>query len=283
MQLNLVVNLDVLTQRVLLLKNGPKRLGINTAVAANDTGEYALRKIEEHVRRRFVIREPTLFFGRPGGKGGVAGILDRAFFPARPFAVIRTGAEALSGGKRGPVLFPQFETGGERRPTLGGTASAVPLLGRARPAINRRVPPELTFAGMHLVAYRGRKKLRRKARARHVRDTGVFGEFGRLLSPEVATAGLDGLAQFKGRNRTFLLKKTPKEPFGAVFQRFGPERGDIREIWAFRRVRLDARLDYVATVRAAANEVFRTNLARRLNESLEYARVNSFARALRAA
>jgi hypothetical protein len=270
-QIKLDWDIEGLKRKFLELEKGPRRLGFGMAIAINKTLERAKTAVHDHARAKFHIRNPRFFFGREGGKGGVAGkITQKAFYPDIMYGELATGAgavESLAGGDRARVLFPMFETGGERPLRPGSKASAVPLLGRpARPSINRPVPPEYTIKGLQFRAYKGGKKRLRKTAGRHVRGFGVLDEFGRLVMPQA------GPVQWKGKNRTFLLPKTKEEPLGGVFQRIGPERGDIREIWTFRHpIQIDDRMDWVGTVRAAANQWFKQELEKQYNESVRHA------------
>ena len=124
---------------------------------------------------------------------------------------------------------------------------------------------------MHLVAYHGGKRLRKNRRAGR-QDFGLFGEYGRVALPEAAPSHI----QWKGNNRTFLLPTTKHEPFGGVFQRIGPGRGDIREIWAFRRgLRIDTRLGFVRTAQGVADTWLSEELERELLAALAHNRGRS--------
>jgi hypothetical protein len=112
---------------------------------------------------------------------------------------------------------------------------------------------------MKLKAFYKGKRLTKRRRGGHVDSVDLHGEYGRIALPAPERSHV----QWKGENRTFLLPITARAPFGAVFQRIGPERGDIREIWSFKRgVRLDARLEFVVTAQRVAAEWFGEELER---------------------
>jgi hypothetical protein len=260
------VNIDV-SSLLLRLEKGEKRLAYAAVNAINKTAVRIQAAEHEHVREAFIIRKPTFFFGTAGRPGGVAARITpfASVKQSRPYAEI--AASAPSGASARRTLLPQFEHGGIRKPmTPGAKSVAVPLLGRpARPSIRGGVPPEFTFPGMHLVAFKGGKRLRRRRRGRTV-DVGQFGEFGKL-QPSV-----EGV-QYKGRNRTFQLPKTKKAPRGGVFQRIGPGRGDIREIWSFiTPPELDNRLHFQDTARRIADRWFREELQREAVDALSRSR-----------
>ncbi len=253
---NLALKVDVDASRLFArMRNVPKKLGFGSAIALNDTVVASQKAVQQRVRRVFITRagKETYLFGTAALPGGAAGrVTTWARYPSRMYAEL--SIESRAGSKGGPSLLPIFETGGERRPfTQGAHSVAIPLTGRpARPSIRGPVPPQYTFAGMRLRAFRGKRKLRRTRRDGKLVFVTPFAEFGRLSRAAIAQHGV----QFKGEQRTFLLTHSAKEPLGGVFQRIG--RGDIRLIWAFRKgVRLDDRLHAADTVKAVAPEAFK--------------------------
>lgn len=255
------------TRLIRRLDKGEKRVAFAVVNALNRTAERIQQAEFEHVRSAFIIRKPAFFFGVPGRPGGAAARLRRASVgKARPYAEVWAGASSQASARR--TLLTGFERGAVRRPmTPGAKRVAVPLQGRpARPSIRRGVPPEFTFAGMQLRAYRGGRKLTRRTRSRRNAEIGVFGEFGRLRIPDAGSA-----IQWKGRNRTFLLPSTRRAPGGGVFQRIGPKRGDIREIWSFiDPPKLDTRLRFVATAELVAAKWFALELESEIKSVLAF-------------
>jgi hypothetical protein len=254
-----------------------KRLAYATLTALNRTGRDVQRLEFEHIKRVFVIRGPErerFFFGTIDRPGGAAGKMSRPT-PARPYVELEIESRR-QGGKGGPILLGGFEHGMTRRPhTPFAENVAVPLLGRpARPSINRPVPPAFTFAGMKLEAFRAGKRIRRRTRG-GTRGVGLFGEFGhrvdlQRLHAEVAALRRDSTqsVQWKGRWGTFLLPQTRALPHGGVFQRIGPERGDIRLVWKFvPPFQLDDRLEYVAIAEREAGPLFRRHMEQQLAET----------------
>jgi hypothetical protein len=84
-----------------------------------------------------------------------------------------------------------------------------------------------------------------------------------------------GVVQIQGKRRTFVLD--PKTMYGvsawAVFQRFGPARGDIRMIWRYKtKVHIPARLHFYDTVTRTFNEQFPVRLAAGFEKALRTAR-----------
>lgn len=246
----MILDLQVDTTQLLLrLHNGEKRLAYAVVNAINQTARRIQEAERDRVRREFVVRRVDFMMREAAVIKPFASVKD-----ARPFAEVAVGDKQR-------LLLSKFEKGAERTPmTPGAKSVAVPLLGRpARPSIAGPVPPAFTFAGMHLVAYYHGKRLTKRRRAGR-RDVGLFGEYGRLALPQPEASGS---VQWKGANRTFLLPVTARAPLGAVFQRIGPGRGDIREVWSFRRgLRLDARLQFVLTARRIADEWFAEEVQR---------------------
>lgn len=254
MQINVKIDTAHLFAR---MKRGQREFPWAIVRATNETAEEIQRAEHANVGRKFIIRKPAFFFGTPGRPGGAAGrISPRASVrQPTPFAEISASASTFSSQRR--FLLPTFERGGDRLPTPPAKNIAIPLLGRpARPSISRGVPPQYTFAGLRFKAYRaGRVIPRRTTRSGAL---SLFDEFGRRRH----TAAL-GRLQWKGRERTFILPETKNAPHGGVFQRIGPDRGDIREIYKFQpRVRLDARLGFVPTARRVAALHFREKMHR---------------------
>lgn len=265
-----VINVDIEPAQLLRrFDRYEKRLAYSVVNAIRKTLLHAQRELQPHVRGKFVIRKPKLFFGTPERPGGLAGKIE--VFPSvrqsRPYGEIAVGTK-LSTSKGGPVLFPLFESGGERKPvTPGATHVAAPLLGRpARPSIAAGVPPAFTIAGLKFRAFRGGKL---QKRSNKTNDT-VFGEFGRLRLDRTTERAV----QWKGLQRTYIVSGA------GIFQRIGPDREDTRMIYKFLKpFALDDRLDFVATVTRVANTWFREYLEREIIDTLKFAKPAALARA----
>lgn len=259
------------TRPLLALRNGVKRQRYAIANALNTTILAVQASVPAHLKRRgFIVRKQQFFFGGFGRRGGVANKIERSDFakPAPGMLRARIAVQASSIASQRRLLLPQFETGGRRAPmTPGAKRTAVPLLGRpARPSLAQGVPPEYTFAGLQLRAYRGGKRVTRRARGGHVRSTTSFGEFGRLRLPE---RGQD--LQWKGRQRTFLLPDLESGRTPGVFQRIGRGRGGIRLIYAFvPPPQLQANLGFAANAQAVVDRTFPTELLTEVHKTLEF-------------
>jgi hypothetical protein len=261
-------------QLLLRMRNGEKKLLYAVAGAINATAKRIQQAEFENVRARFAIRSEQskrLFFGSDVRPGGVAARLGPPpeIKAGRMYREVYTGTEAV--GARRRVLLPEFEAGGEKQPTVGARTFAIPLTGRpARPSFRGVVPPAFTFAGLALTAYRGKAQIKvarrgKGGKARQVK-VGLFGEYGRMALPAEG-----GGVQWKGKQRTFMLTSTAREPEGGVFQRIGRGREDIREIYAFRRTApLDARLHFVATARATADVWYREEMEKQVIDALAH-------------
>lgn len=238
--------------------------GINTTAKRIQQAEFA------HVRSTFIIRKPEFFFGTATSPGGVAARIS-PFASARQgrlYAEISVTAGSLASQRR--TLLAGFEEGGLRQPfTPGALRSAAPITGRpARPSISGPVPPQYTFAGLHFVGYQAGKRLRRRRRHGGT-DVGIFGEFGKVSLNDLFGNPGDRPIQWKGRERTFILPFSRQAPGGGVFQRFGPARGDVREIMAFLPpFHLDRRLAFVRTAVAVAQSTFSQEIEAQLAESI---------------
>lgn len=243
MSFAITVSIDA-TRPLEMLSNSDRKIGYALVNALNATAKDIQAKQRANVRERFTVRREQ-FIMREAAK------IDFAKFSTARFQA------SVSVGQKPRLLLSEFEKGGTRRGFVGKNV-AVPLVGGARPSKEAEIPRAFTFAGMRLKAYRGKKRLTRKARGRHVRDFGVFGEFGRLALPEAGNR-----VQWRGANRTYLV------PGVGVFQRTGPE--STRLLWAFRpSVRLLPKLQFIVTGTDVARRSFDRHLARQVE--LEFAR-----------
>lgn len=245
------IELQVDTAQLLLrLKNGEKRLAYAVVNAINATALRIQNAERERVLGAFVVRKRDFIVREAAIVKPFASVKQ-----ARPYAEVAVGDKQR-------LLLAKFEKGAQREPfTPGAKSVGVPLLGRpARPSLSSGVPPAFRFSGMKLRAfYAGKRLTRSGGRRRGQVPLGLLHEYGRLSIPEPEKSRI----QWKGENRTFLLPVTRRAPFGAVFQRIGPGRGDIREIWSFwRGVRLDARLEFVVTAQRIADQWFGEELQR---------------------
>lgn len=267
------------TDLLLKLRNGERRLAYAVVNAINVTAKEVQKAEFEHVRREFVVRKAKFFFGSESRPGGVAARITTfaSVGRSRPFAEI-TGGRTSKGGDQAAerrLLLTTFEEGGRRRPfTRGAKSVAVPLTGRpARPGFNRGVDPRFTFAGMRLQAFRGKKRVRLPRRGKKV-GVGLIDNRSQLRLP-----GDDGI-QYKGRERTFVLKRSRRAPQGGVFQRFGRGAAGIRLIHKFiPPPQLDSRLDWIQTAERVVAREFAPAMARQVNEVLERQRIREIGRA----
>ena len=149
--------------------------------------------------------------------------LERQVAIIKPFASVNQGRAytEISVGQRPKLLLSTFEAGGIKSPVVGTRGVvAVPVTGQAaRPSFSRPVPKTLFLRALKI---KGKKTK-------------------------------SGKVQYKGAQRTFLLKHTAKAPLGGVFQRIGPERDDVRMIYSFKsKPRLKSSLHFVKTAERIA-------------------------------
>lgn len=233
---NLKVDTAPLFQR---FEHPERKLGFAIVQSLNRLGEIVQGAEIEHEGAVLTIRKPTLFFGSSGRPGGVGAKLFRAT-NAKPYTDIVV-EDKLASGSHGPTFLSVFESGGLRRPTKpGATTVAEPVIGGpARPSFAQPVPTPFYIQNLRLVATRQGKALRTKSgKLRRRRGAVLF---------SAAVAGT-GTVQIKGTHRTFLLERARNLPHGAVFQRYGPARGDVKLVYAFDPPpQLDARLRFVET------------------------------------
>lgn len=206
-----------------------KRLVYNTVEAINKTALAAQAAIRKDMEQEFVLRRTT--------KRDRRWLLERVKLK---FASVKKGdlyAE-LYLDQKPRLLLARFETGGQREPFTGGNI-AVPVTETAREggAITGGVKEELTFADL------------------------------KLKPVDVEPDTRPDTVQFKGLQRTFLLKSTAKHPLGGVFQRVGPGKDDIRMIYSFHRAfQLKKLLNVFEDAKRVFEDKFRVEL------SIAYAR-----------
>jgi hypothetical protein len=167
--------------------------------------------------------------------------LERQIAKIKPFANVKQGRPSaeISVGQAPRLLLSLFETGGKKVPARGKRV-AVPITGGpARVAFESPVAERFYL-----------RKLKFKARKTR-----------------------SGKVQYKGVQRTFLLKSTTKNPAGGVYQRVGKYREDVRLVYSFKqRPRLRAVLKFVQTADEVAKRWLQQEFKQQLQ--LEIARAN---------
>lgn len=242
MQIN--AKIDV-TDAVLKLRNGEKRLAFGVQEGINDTLKTIQQAEDEHVAGIFTIRKAPFFFGTPGRPGGAAARIT-TFASARKnkaFGEIQAGIGGRKSG--GQVLLPMFETGGARPlGTVGAKAAAVPITGGpARPSQTTSVPDDWTIKRLKLrraPAPEGKRRRRLKA-----------GEKPKLV----------------GAHDTFLVRKSSGLPFGGIIERVSKD--ETKLVYKFvADEHLDDRLGWMPIAEQVATEFLDVNIARHLELSL---------------
>ena len=160
----------------------------------------------------------------------------------KPFASVGQGRPfvEIAVGQKSRLLLPVFEAGGVRAPFYGTKGVvAVPVTGTsARPSFTQPVPKTMFMRSLAIKA--------RKTKA--------------------------GKIQFKGKDRTFLLKSTGKHPKGGIFQRVGTGRDDIRLIYSFKpNPKLKALLKFVKTAERVGNQWLQREFADQIQREVDRA------------
>lgn len=264
------IELDVDTKELLLsLSNGQRRLAEATVRAINKTALRIQQEEFQNIRNRFYVRKEQFFFGTPSRPGGVAARIKpfASVKAARPYAEV--GVATLGKNQTGRnFLLAFYEAGATKDPRSGSKNVAVPLTGRARPSMRDKVSPEFTFAGMKLIAYtRKTQKLYRTLPSGY--RTTV------RLSGKAHQTGLPTDVQWRGANRTFLLRSTFNFPHGGIFQRVGKGRGasGVRAVWKFQpTVQLDNRLRFIPIASATTATWYKEELERQVILALKRSR-----------
>lgn len=242
MIIKLDVDVSVLEER---FANPEKRIAYAVSNAINKTALLAQRAVQIMAEDELTIRKREFILRE-------VAILKPMASPTKG----RAYAE-LSIGQKSRLLLPTLETGGSRTGFVGRNV-AVPIIGGARPAIEESVPKELQVANLKIRAYRGDKKLRRRARGNHSREFSIHGEFGRVIPPE-----RDNGIQWRGLLGSYLV------PEVGIFQRTG--RGRSRELYTFvPYVPIPDLLDFVGTVHGVADRNFARFLREEIVSTLEY-------------
>lgn len=250
------------TDAVLKLRNGEKRLAYGVALGILETMKTIQAAEFEHVAEVFTIRKPAFFFGTPGRPGGAAARMTvrPSVRLGRPYGELEVDTKR---GKGGRVLLPLFEKGGPRPlGTPGAETSAVPVLGGpARPTEATTIPKGWTLAGLGLHLVKGREAVRRRTQGgkRFVKFVTGSGEGDRRIS--------DVEGRFVGKNRTFLVRRSDAFPFGGIAQRVSKDR--IRGVyWFAKGQQLDDRLGWIARAVSIADRWLNVNIDRQLSLSL---------------
>jgi hypothetical protein len=225
---------------IALLTLGKKRLDYASVNAVNSTAKRVQAAEKEQVGRAFTLRDKRSFIERQ------AAII-------KPFASVPANRyfAQISVGQKPGLLLSSFEAGGARPRTspLPSKGVAVPVTGGpARPSRTSPVPSSFRLANLRIIRVQGGSVVR-TASGRSKRDR---------ASVDFSTHTTSGGAvQLKGTRRTFILTSTSRAPFGGVYQRIGPGRGDIRMIYSFARgLRLDASLRFVVTAKHTTDRYF---------------------------
>jgi hypothetical protein len=198
-----------------------RRLAYNTAEALNNTAKAAQAAIRTHMLQVFKTRADT--------KRDRKWLLEQIKVL---FSSVKKGimyAEVYVNPKPKNFLLAKFEGGDERTPFVG-TNLGVPNPAQARVggAFAGALKPGIAFNKL------GLKK--------------VF----------VVPRRFGDRTQFKGKDRTFLLKHTSQNPLGGVYQRVGPGKDDIRLIYSFRRAfKLHQLLQLVKTATTTMQDKFK--------------------------
>jgi hypothetical protein len=201
-----------------------KRLAYNVADALNKTALAAQEDVRLHMLKVFQIRSST-----SRDRFWLLEQIKLTFASARKGIIF---AELFVSPTVRRLLLSGYEIGAMREPFVGQNV-AIPTIDTARGGSDAgAIRPAFTFAKMGL-----------KPVTVHAR-----------MSPDST--------QFKGPNRLFLLKSTKREPLGAVFERVGPGRDDIRLVWSFHRpFHLHQVLQFLETVSRTMSEKFRVEWA----------------------
>lgn len=219
---------DVLGRLALMHEKAPQVI----AVGVNRTIEDGLVAMRGLVSTRFLVRVPL--FALPPN---FLPAKERAT-PKRLGAVLKLAYEEGRGslGERRASLLSQFEEGGER---VGKRYPRPIPTSALRPSpqtlIPRNVyPTALGFAGRRDAS----AKVTYAVRGRGAKGRGV-----------------------KFRNRYFEVPLAAGPNRWGIYERTGPERGDIRMVWAYReRTRVPRRLGFYAEANRVAEGRYATNL-----------------------
>jgi hypothetical protein len=255
-----------------VLRNPSKRMSFVLANALNKTIKVVQPAEVRNVKRGFTVRQPTFIERNAAairGKGGGSGF---ASAPAHRFSA------RIEVSEKPRFLLGGFERGGPR-PVAKGKSAAVPLIGgAARPTFGVPVVPQFTFKELRFVTgRRGKGRMvsdfvGSKFKSRRKASTFKTGD---VLFKQRRTGS--GKVQWKGAQRTFILKSTGKLPGGGVFQRVGPGRDDIRLIYSFvQHERLEHRLGFEKVALREALAAFPKFLRAEIDSAFQFAATRAF-------
>lgn len=242
MLVHLNVDVSVLEER---FDQPEKKIVYAVVNAINETARIAQRALQIMAEDSLTIRKPDF--------------IRREIAILKPFASVSQGRlyAELAIGDKPRLLLPALDKGGSRTGFVGRNV-AVPIIGGARPSFEEQIPRELQVAQLKIRAYKGDRKLRRRARGGHVREFGIHGEFGRLVPPEQGSG-----IQWRGLLGTYLV------PEVGIFQRIG--RGETRALYAFvPSVPIPDELNYAETVQGVADRNFARLLREQIVAAVDY-------------
>lgn len=200
-----------------------KRLAYNVAQALNEAAKSIQAQIRADMAQDFTLRSTT--------KKNKKWLLERVKIK---FASVKRGlmAAEIYLDSKPRLLLGKYERGGTREPFVGKhVAIPNPEVAREGGSEAGQIKQELTFKDLRLKPVR--------------------------VTPKTRPDDI----QFKGLQRTFLLKSTAKNPLGGVYQRVGPGKDDIRLVWSFKRAfALKRMLHIVETARKLFPGKFRVEL-----------------------
>lgn len=256
---------------LLVLRNGNKKIAFAVVNALNETIKEVQKAQQAAVAEAFTVRMPAFIKREAGvikGSGGGSGFasVGQKRFSAR-----------IQIGQKKRLLLSGFESGRQRDVAMLesghqpiGKGAAVPIQGRAaRPSKFSGVPANFTIKGLRLIGKptankdgrfvtnpkTGRKERRQKS-TRTSADV-TFKKHGN---------------QIKGENRTFILKKSKRMPYGGILQRIGPKKDDIRAIYEFKRGQtLRKMLAYTENAMRVAVAEFPIRMAKQVNQAFKFA------------
>jgi hypothetical protein len=223
-----------------------KQIPYALQLGLNDTALDFQQAEREQISSSFTLRKPQWVLS-------TVKILRGDFATKqRPIATVSMGKGATPERGKAEGLLAQFEDGGFKESRDPDFPIAIPT-DNLRPSFAELVPNAMFPKALRLVERRTPSGS--LAPNRHVTRRGVV--------------------QLQGKRRTFVLD--PKTMHGvsswAVFQRFGPNRGDIRMLWRYKtRVRIPARLHFYDTARRVVAERFPENFSRGFFKAITTAR-----------
>ena len=218
-----------------------RNLAYSTAQALNDTAKEIQARVRADMRQQFKLRRASFMERR-------IKIMEWANArQGKPYAVVGVDMKAR-------LLLPIFEEGGAKKAAVG-VHVAVPVTGQAaRRSFEDSVSKQYRFSALAFQqitrAEQGRMSWANRRRADHPKHRGHAPHADDMI--------------WVGRHRTFMLRETTKAAHGGVFQRVGPGRNDLREIYSFKQnPRLPKRLSFLEIARATYEQEFMESFYRR--------------------